>query len=100
MRDPPQHDVGRGRQFPGLLARRGTISSVSSSAVRRRSRLRPSEIEASSSTASRCLAQCCSLLSNAAIPTPLTSPDAAKMGHSSRFHACSRIPDGARVKLS
>jgi len=52
---------------------------------------------ASSSIASRCLAQCCSLLSHAAIPTAHTPPASSLIGHSSRFQACSRKPDGARV---
>ncbi len=45
---------------------------------------------ASFRTASRCRAQCCSVLSNAATATAVTSPDGSRTGHISMVRASSR----------
>jgi hypothetical protein len=57
-------------------------------------------VAASFSMASRCRAQCCSLLSSAASATPSSRPVVSLSGHISVLQACSRIPEGARVWLS
>ncbi len=55
---------------------------------------------ASFSRASRCWARYCSVLSNAARPTPFTSPESPLRGHISMLQECSRFSAGAPAQLS
>ncbi|WP_322973290.1 hypothetical protein [Actinacidiphila soli] len=78
----------------------GTTVTASSWTVRVTSSVVPMAAAASLSSAIRCRAQCCSLLSKAASATARTRPEGSRTGHISVFQACSRVPDGARVWLS